>query len=209
VAQALDGVRPYLGSHGGNVEFLGLTDDGTVRLRMLGSCDGCASSSVTLTLAVETAIQAAAPEVTGIEVEEAPSAGPSVIPVSALRSRLESPGESGGWEVAAELGTLGPGEAGGFTVAGLPVVAVRVGTELYAYRDHCPGCDGSLADGAVERRLGGSAGDAVLRCATCSAHFDVRHAGRGLDGAEQHLDPLPLLVHDGVASVAVPGAVGA
>jgi nitrite reductase/ring-hydroxylating ferredoxin subunit len=191
------------------VEFLGLTDDGTVRLRMLGSCDGCASSSVTLTLAVETAIQAAAPEVTGIEVEEAPSAGPSVIPVSALRSRLESPGESGGWEAAAELGTLGPGQVGGFTVAGLPVVAVRVGTELYAYRDHCPGCDGSLADGAVERRLGGGVGDAVLRCPTCSAHFDVRHAGRGLDGADVHLDPLPLLVHDGIASVAVPGAVGA
>ena len=43
---------------------------GVVRLRMLGSCDGCPSSSVTLTLAVETAIRAAAPEVTGIEVEE-------------------------------------------------------------------------------------------------------------------------------------------
>jgi nitrite reductase/ring-hydroxylating ferredoxin subunit len=94
-------------------------------------------------------------------------------------------------------------------VAGLPVVAVRVGTELYAYRDHCPGCAGSLADGAVERRLGGGAGDAVLRCATCAAHFDVRHAGRGLDGPDVHLEPLPLLVHDGVASVAVPGAVGA
>ena len=41
VARALDGVRPYLGSHGGDVELLGVTDDGVVRLRMLGSCDGC------------------------------------------------------------------------------------------------------------------------------------------------------------------------
>jgi Fe-S cluster biogenesis protein NfuA/nitrite reductase/ring-hydroxylating ferredoxin subunit len=213
VAQALDSVRPYLGSHGGDVEFLGLTDQGTVRLRMLGSCDGCASSSVTLTLAVETAIQAAAPEVTGIDVEEAPSAGagPSVIPVSALRSRLETAQDAGagGWEVVEGLGALAPGQLGGFSVAGLPVVAVRVGTELYAYRDHCSRCGGSLVDGAVERRLGGGAADAVLRCATCSAHFDVRHAGRGLDGADVHLEPLPLLVHDGVASVAVPGAVGA
>ena len=58
---------------------------------MLGSCDGCPSSSVTLTLAVETAIRDAAPEVTGIEVEEAPPPAPSVIPVTALRSRLDAP----------------------------------------------------------------------------------------------------------------------
>ena len=45
-------MRPYLGSHGGDVELLGVTDDGVVRLRLLGSCDGCPSSSVTLKLAV-------------------------------------------------------------------------------------------------------------------------------------------------------------
>jgi Fe-S cluster biogenesis protein NfuA/nitrite reductase/ring-hydroxylating ferredoxin subunit len=207
VAQALDGVRPYLGSHGGDVEFLGLTDTGEVRLRMLGSCDGCASSAVTLTLAVETAVQAAAPEVTGIVVEEAPAAGPSVIPVSALRSRLDAPPP--GWTVVDGLADLPPGRPAAFDVGGLPVVGVRVGAESYAYRDACPGCGASLADGVVERRLGGGAGDAVLRCATCRRHFDVRHAGRGLDGTELHLDPLPLLVADGVASVAVPGAVPA
>ena len=77
VARALDGVRPYLGSHGGDDELLDVTDDGLVRLRMLGSCDGCPSSSVTLTLAVESAIRDAAPEVTGIEVEDTPAV-PSV-----------------------------------------------------------------------------------------------------------------------------------
>jgi Fe-S cluster biogenesis protein NfuA/nitrite reductase/ring-hydroxylating ferredoxin subunit len=209
VARALDGVRPYLGSHGGDVEFLGLTEDGAVRLRMLGSCDGCASSAVTLTLAVETAVQAAAPEVTGIEVEEAPSAGPSVIPVSALRSRLEASGEPGSWEVVVGLDSLPAGGPAAFTVGGMPVVAVRIGSELYAYRDRCPGCEGTLSDGTVERRLGGGPGDAVLRCPTCRAHFDVRRAGRGLDGTDQHLEPLPLLVSDGSASVAVPRAVGA
>ena len=48
VAAALDSVRPYLGSHGGDVELLGVDADGVVRLRLLGSCDGCPSSSVTL-----------------------------------------------------------------------------------------------------------------------------------------------------------------
>ena len=217
VARALDGVRPYLGSHGGDVEFLGLTGDGAVRLRMLGSCDGCPSSSVTLTLAVETAIQAAAPEVSGIEVEEAPPGGAgraSVIPVSALRSRLDpgpghgtgggSRGGDGAWTTVDGIGGLATGQAGAFSVAGMPVVGMRIGSDLFAYRDHCPRCGGGLADGAVERRLGGPAGDAVLRCPGCAAHYDVRRAGRGLDGTDDHLEPVPLLVTDGVVSLAVP-----
>ena len=209
VARALDGVRPYLGSHGGDVEFLGVTEDGVVRLRMVGSCDGCPSSSVTLTLAVETAIQAAAPEVTGIEVEEAPAhgAGPSVIPVSALRSRLDGP--TAGWAEVDGLAEIPPGQPAAFDVAGLRGVAVRIGAELWAYLDECPGCGASLAEGGVERRLGGGPGDAVLRCRTCRAHYDVRHAGAGLDRTEDHLEPVPLLVTDGVVSVAVPRAVGA
>jgi nitrite reductase/ring-hydroxylating ferredoxin subunit len=91
----------------------------------------------------------------------------------------------------------------------MSVVGLRIGGDLYAYRDSCPGCGGSLVDGAVERRLGGGPGDAVLRCPTCSAHFDVRRAGRGLDGTDDHLEPVPLLVADGVVSLAVPGAVTA
>jgi Fe-S cluster biogenesis protein NfuA/nitrite reductase/ring-hydroxylating ferredoxin subunit len=202
VARALDAVRPYLGSHGGDVEFLGLTDDGAVRLRMLGSCDGCPSSSVTLTLAVETAIRDAAPEVSGIEVEEATPAGTPVIPVSALRTRLDE-GAGVAWTAVDGFGGLSTGQAGAFTVAGTPVVGVRIGSDLFAYRDRCPVCTGSLVEGAVERRLGGRAGDAVLRCPTCSAHFDVRRAGRGLDGTDAHLEPVPLLVSDGVVSLAV------
>ena len=217
VARALDDVRPYLGSHGGDVELVGLSDEGVVRLRMLGSCDGCPSSSVTLTLAVETAIQAAAPEVTGIEVEEAAPAGagvPSMIPVSALRSRLDGLADveqtGAAWQAVLGLVELVSGQVAGFRVDGIAVVGTRVGTDLYAYRDRCARCAGSLADGVVERRLGGRAGDVVLRCPGCHAHFDVRRAGAGLDGADgEHLDPLPLLVQDGVASVAVPAGAQA
>ena len=208
VARALDGVRPYLGSHGGDVEFVGVTDDGRVRLRMLGSCDGCPSSSVTLTLAVETAIRDAAPEISGIDVEETPAA-PSVIPVTALRSRLDAVPLSGDWTTVDGLADLASGEVGRFAAEGTTVVGIRVGADLYAYRDRCPGCGDSLAAGMVARRLGGAAGDAVLCCPACGAHFDVRRAGRGLDGTDLHLDPVPLLVRDGVVALAVPRAVGA
>jgi Fe-S cluster biogenesis protein NfuA len=68
VLQALDKVRPYLASHGGNVEVLGI-EDGVVRLRLQGSCKSCPSSSMTLKLAIEEAIYEAAPDVMAIEAE--------------------------------------------------------------------------------------------------------------------------------------------
>ena len=68
IRQALDGVRPYLRSHGGNVELLGVFE-GVVRLRLVGSCDGCPSSAATLTQMIEQAVYDAAPDVAAIEVE--------------------------------------------------------------------------------------------------------------------------------------------
>ncbi len=209
VGRALEEVRPYLGSHGGDVELLGISAAGVVRLRLLGSCDGCASSAVTLKLAVEGAVAAAAPEVTGIEVDAASEHGSegSVIPISALRVRLDAqePAPGGGWEPVPEVATLAEGAVHGCVVAGEHVVVGRIGADLFAYRDSCARCQASLAGAALERRLGGGLGDAVLRCPTCRAHYDFRNAGACLDG-DGHLDPLPLLVRDGVVCVAVPSA---
>jgi Fe-S cluster biogenesis protein NfuA/nitrite reductase/ring-hydroxylating ferredoxin subunit len=211
VENALQSVRPYLATHGGDVELLEVTEDSVVRLRLLGSCDGCASSSVTLSLAVEGAIETAAPEVVSIEVDTtetdaAKDAGP-LISVDSLRSRL-GPAQSeplgGGWEPAPLLSELEAGEVGGFTLAGVPVVGCRLGTDLFAFRDNCPRCTSRLAGATLERRLGYPVGDGVLRCPSCRSHFDVRQAGACLDAEGEHLTPLPLLVRDGVVAVAVP-----
>ena len=66
---ALDRVRPYLGSHAGGVDYRGIDESGVVHLRLEGSCQGCPSSTLTVRMAIETAVQEAAPETTGIEVE--------------------------------------------------------------------------------------------------------------------------------------------
>jgi Fe-S cluster biogenesis protein NfuA len=79
VEHALERVRPYLRSHGGNVELLGIAE-GVVRLRMLGSCNGCASSSLTFKLAIEEAIYAAAPDAVAIEVEGVAAAPAAIMP---------------------------------------------------------------------------------------------------------------------------------
>lgn len=208
VEQALDGVRPYLGSHGGDVELLEVTDAGVVRLRMLGSCDGCPSSSVTLELAVQDAIEAAAPEVTSIEVEtpsQDAGAG-TLIPLDALRSRLDA---GGGWQTLTTASDLVPGGAETTGVGGTRLFVCRVGQDLFAFHDACARCAGSLAGAVPERRLGGAAGDAVLTCPSCGAHYDVRRAGACLDVPDLHLDPFPLLVEGGTVSVAVPAAVDA
>ena len=214
VEQALDSVRPYLGSHGGDVELLDVSDEGVVRLRLLGSCDGCPSSSVTLKLAVEGAIEAAAPEVTTIEVEEAtpdPRAA-GVIPVAALRSRLDEPGASHGasWEPLPELADLAPGAVTIVDVGSTSVLVCRLGADLFAYLDHCARCDASLRGAALSRRLGAAVGEAVLRCPGCQTHYDVRRAGACLDDdSGLHLTPVPLLTDGGISSVAVAAPVSA
>ena len=70
VTQALNKVRPYLDSHGGNVELIEISE-GIVKLRMEGSCKSCPSSAITLKLAIEEAIYDAAPDVVAIEAADA------------------------------------------------------------------------------------------------------------------------------------------
>lgn len=201
VLGALERVRPYLGSHGGDVQLIDVVDD-TVRLQFAGSCQSCPSSAVTLELAVQDAIRAVAPEVSSIEVVAETQQEAAVIPAESLlarvRSRVDSPSA---WHQAPELAQLASGEVGGFLVADVSLLACRIGDQLYAYRDHCPACEGSLAGAALHR---GVTGDPVLRCPRCRAHFDVIHAGAGLDGPRCHLEPIPLLVRDGVLCLAVP-----
>lgn len=70
VEKALVEVRPYLKSHGGNVEFIKL-EDGIAHLRLEGSCHGCTASTITLKTTIEEAIYKAAPDLQGIEVDGA------------------------------------------------------------------------------------------------------------------------------------------
>lgn len=216
VRTALDSVRPYLGSHGGDVELVEVSADGVVRLRLLGSCHGCPSSAVTLQLAVEGAVRSAAPETTAIEVDTEPAttpAAPGVFSADSLMSHVRDEHardeqlRAGTWLAVPEFEELRPGEAGGFDIGGLMMLVCRIGDEVFAYRDRCPACGNSMAGTVLQRRAGGPVGDVVVRCPSCRAHYDVRRAGAGVETSGAHLDPLPVLVRDGVLSVAIPTAV--
>ncbi|MEZ0050561.1 Fe-S cluster biogenesis protein NfuA/nitrite reductase/ring-hydroxylating ferredoxin subunit [Mycobacterium sp. MAA66] len=210
IEDALDKVRPYLGSHGGDVAVLSVADgpDGAaVRLQFSGSCKSCPSSAVTLELTVEDAIRAAAPEVSTIEVVTAePKTG--VIPAESLLSRVHRNDHTGStWHPVPELADLKHTEVAGFRVAGSTVLTCRLGDNWFVYRDRCGRCGESLAGAALHRRVGSA--DPVLRCPRCHAHFDVVHAGTCVDDnatAAEHLEPLPVLVRDGVLSIAMEAA---
>lgn len=196
VGDALDRVRPYLGSHGGDVELLEVTADGVARLEFSGNCKGCPSSAATLQYAVEDAVRAAAPEICALEVVSTESAtGTAVIPADSLLARVHPDHDPTVWHPVPEVADLAPGEVGGFLVDRSRVLACRVGADVLAYRDRCPVCENSLAGARLH--------DTLLRCPHCHVDFDVVHAGAGRTDTATHLDPLPLLTRDGVLSVAL------
>lgn len=192
VIMALEEVRPYLQSHGGNVELLGVKE-GVARLRMQGSCSGCPSSTVTLRLAIEEAIQKTAPDLEGIEAEgvaEEPRPAPTIVAGPTLRKKEKKrPQEEGAsWTVVGGLPQLSSGRMLVKEVSDEPVLFLKLGDDFYAYRRLCPGCGESLEGGGLD--------EAVLTCSGCSRRYDVRRAGRCLDDPQLHLEPIPLLVDE-------------
>ncbi len=171
VKKALTRVRPYLGSHGGDVEVVAVDEQaGSVRLRMTGSCDGCPSSVITVKLAVEGAIREMAPEVTAIEVEGITT---EPAPPPAAWTRLDAMPDLGARPITSR------------EVDGGRIVLCRLGEEVYAYRDGCASCGADLGDGRLDGQL--------LACPSCERRYDVRLAGRAIGAPDVHLVPVPLL----------------
>ena len=199
VRGALAEVRPYLESHGGNVDLVSVTD-GVVLLRMEGSCSGCPSSTMTLKLAIEDAIHKAAPDVVSIEAEgaTAPAPSPALIDLSPLGAELPmaNGADEGAWMTVGQLRDLAEGGKVVKQVGGVPVLFLRLMENLYAYRPDCPVCGGALEDAELRA--------AELRCTGCGNAYDAIRAGRCIDDREVSLEPVPLLADDsGLVKVAL------
>lgn len=63
VNSAIDNIRPYLETDGGDVRVIEITEDLTVKLEMLGACGSCSMSSMTLKAGIEEAIRKEVPEI--------------------------------------------------------------------------------------------------------------------------------------------------
>jgi Fe-S cluster biogenesis protein NfuA/nitrite reductase/ring-hydroxylating ferredoxin subunit len=206
VRAALDGVRPYLGSHGGGVDLLGVSD-GVAMVRLQGSCEGCPASAMTLKLAIEDAVLKAVPDVERVEADTSQDSPGSTGDGPLLQIEVVRASEpDGAWAQAGALPQLAGGGLLLKEIVGEPVLFLRLpdGTP-YAYRPDCPGCGEPLAAGTLQ-----SAGlvGAELQCAGCQHSYDVVRAGRCVDTPDLHLEPVPLLVDEsGLVRVALRAGV--
>jgi Fe-S cluster biogenesis protein NfuA/nitrite reductase/ring-hydroxylating ferredoxin subunit len=160
IEAALDAVRPGLEGHGGNVELVEVRPPDTVVLRLLGSCHGCPSSSLTLSEGVEKAIRESCPEIVHIETAKHNSAPPD----GATEPQYISPFAIGGRGIWISL----------FPLTDLPikqVVARDIGQDslifwrsdegtVHCYRNACGHLGMPLDGGEVD-------GEGIL---TCPAH---------------------------------------
>ena len=67
VNEALEQLRPFLAADGGDMELVDITDEGVVRVKLLGACKDCSMSEMTLKAGLEEAVINAAPEVVRVE----------------------------------------------------------------------------------------------------------------------------------------------
>lgn len=209
VREALAEVAPYLDSHGGGVELLGV-EDGVVRLALQGSCEGCPASAATLELAIEEALEKAAPDIAGLEVEglveaapgpggvEAPAPSGAELPVIQAHPVAPAPGNGAGngsrWQPLAGAAPAA-GAVAWAQVGGVELALANVDGSLLAFRDRCAGCGAPISGGALA--------DGVLACPSCERRFFLPRAGRSLDEESLLLEPVPLLESGGAVTVAV------
>jgi Fe-S cluster biogenesis protein NfuA/nitrite reductase/ring-hydroxylating ferredoxin subunit len=180
VREALEEVRPYLESHGGDVELLGI-ENGIAKLRLQGSCKSCRASSSTLELAVRQALEEAAPDLEGMDVEgiveEDEELEVTGVPLPLIQMNGTPSWHTLSIDVNDELVAT--------DVGGVALVVANVEGTLLAYRNRCADCGGALDGGALKA--------GALRCPTCGRSYFLPQAGRSMDDDHLQLQPIPLL----------------
>lgn len=136
--QALDSVRPYLASHGGNVEIVNVVLPDTVEIRLLGACDGCPASSLTLSEGVEKAIKEYCPEITTIKkakggVTAKPANGEIVVNFVSPFARKEDKG----WIFACDLSDLSEDQLKVTSVQDTDLILYQTDTKVVCYQNAC------------------------------------------------------------------------
>jgi Fe-S cluster biogenesis protein NfuA/nitrite reductase/ring-hydroxylating ferredoxin subunit len=186
VEEALDEIRPYVESHGGEVELLDV-DDGVVHVRMSGACHGCAGSAITLRRGIERSLREHYPAFREVVAHEPDQ----LLQIEVLRKPV--------FEAAGSLDDLAPGGMKAIELDGQSVLILNVAGEPYAFRNACP------VEPARELPLdGGRLAGQVLVCPWHNCAYDARSGQRVDDRPEEPgLRPVPVALEDGVVKVAV------
>ncbi len=187
VRKVIENVRPYMQSHGGDVELLEVTSD-TVRLRLAGACNGCSMSAVTLRNGVEEALRENVPEITQIEVvPNEPT--PALISVESIVNAQQKGWITGPHAEALEDGKplRMEGENGG-------ILLIRMGNQIQAFRNACAHMGLPLEGGMVDKEAG------TITCPWHGFRFDCR-TGECLTAPHAQLESVPLRIEEGIIHV--------
>ncbi len=187
VELALEPVYPYFQSHGGKLDLLGV-ENGRVRVRLSGSCEGCPGTATTLQRVVEEALREGFPGFKELVAEEPPPAPKNIVQLG--RRPMRRPR----WVSAGSLEDLEPGALQPWRLEDVPLLLTLLEGEVYAYRDGCP--PGS----ALTLQLGRLEGTTLV-CPWHGCRYDLR-TGKREDG-EGKLSVLPVAVRDGEVKVAL------
>lgn len=189
VNDALDSVRPYMESHGGNVELLEVSE-GIARIALQGSCESCPASASTLELAIKQALDEYAPDLEGLVVEgdvQDPHEllGSDAMELPVVQVAPGNPDAEPSWFDLNGVDGLGEGSLTRSELNGIGLLVARIEGDLLAYRDHCVGCGQVLSGGSLE--------EGVLTCPSCERRYLLPRAGRALGDERLNLEPVPLL----------------
>jgi nitrite reductase/ring-hydroxylating ferredoxin subunit len=168
----------------------------TVRLRLVGACQGCPGSQATLRNGVEQALRRHVPELASIElVEDQPSTGALIgadtIGVMASK-RLPAHDPADGWRLAIPLDALATGAVARVEVDGLDLILAQVDGKLVCYRNVCAHMAMPLHEGDVD---GG-----ILTCPWHGFSY-LLESGECLTAPEVQLDPVAVRVRAGLVEV--------
>ena len=151
VARALDDVRPFLKTHGGDVELVAVKFPDVVEVRLVGSCQSCPSSGETLSEGVEKAIKALCPEITTVTrvsrgAPEASAGGTQVVHFVSPFARQQD----AGWVDVCALHELIDGAMVSRPVDGRDVLLYRRGDAVSCMDNACAHMGMPLDGGQVE-----------------------------------------------------------
>ncbi len=183
---ALEKVKPYMDSHGGNIEIVSL-ENGIAKLKLSGHCKGCPSSASTLELGIKKEIEEQCPDLLALEVEGV------VEPAKSENGKIKQ-SLSQGWKTIENVSQIKNGEMKAVDISGISLIVCRVNDKLYAYRNLCPACGVLLNNGKLE--------GVEISC-NLGHRFNVQLAGKCTDDPDIHLDPFPLLEMNNMVKIAV------
>jgi Fe-S cluster biogenesis protein NfuA/nitrite reductase/ring-hydroxylating ferredoxin subunit len=154
IEQALASVRPLLQGHGGNVELVRVDPPDSVEIKLVGACDGCPSSGLTLSEGIEKAIREQCPEIVTINKVKSISPSSNVNGATVFFVSPFAKNSDAGWQFAVELAEIPETGIKVLELAGHSLLFSRADQVVTCFENACahmgmPLDMGVVADGVI------------------------------------------------------------